>query len=139
MKQFGIIERLVHCRLMFSILMGSWYTIDQTQRGVSCVMARWSVGTAHFAAVHRQRRQTTCRPYLFGAKVTYSADQQPADLVPITVRLAGQGAEVYRGLPAIQRCHRTARDAADEWGGQDRIRAIHGRPPVTQRARSTPM
>ena len=35
----------------FAIILGSWYTIDQTQRGVFCETARWSAQRSPVSAL----------------------------------------------------------------------------------------
>jgi regulator of protease activity HflC (stomatin/prohibitin superfamily) len=96
MKQFGIIGAVgatIAALLVLSILMGSWYTIDQTQRGallrngalVSVVAPGLHFKWPFIDNVVKIDMQT--HTYSWAKVNSYSADQQPADLkISITVR-----------------------------------------------------
>jgi regulator of protease activity HflC (stomatin/prohibitin superfamily) len=96
MKQFGIIGAVgaaIAALIVLSILMGSWYTIDQTQRGallrngalVSVVAPGLHFKWPFIDNVVKIDMQT--HTYSWAKVNSYSADQQPADLkISITVR-----------------------------------------------------
>jgi regulator of protease activity HflC (stomatin/prohibitin superfamily) len=106
MRQFGIIGGVgaaIAALIVLMILTGSWYTIDQTQRGVllrNGALVEVVQPGLHFKwplidNVVKIDMQTHTHSW---AKVnSYSADQQPADLkISITIRTSpDKVSEIY--------------------------------------------
>ena len=108
MKQFGIIGGVgaaIAALIVLMIITGSWYTIDQTQRGgllrngalVEVVQPGLHFKLPLIDNVVKIDMQT--HTYSWAKVNSYSADQQPADLkISITVRASpGQGSKTSTG------------------------------------------
>ena len=101
-RSYGILA--LFCLLVLMVIAGSWYTIDQTQRGVllrNGAFIEVEQPGLHFKlplieAVYKIDIQTHTRTYGAGQEVmeAYSADQQPAHLrVSVTFHVAPDKAQ----------------------------------------------
>jgi regulator of protease activity HflC (stomatin/prohibitin superfamily) len=101
-RSYGILA--LFCLLVLMVIVGSWYTIDQTQRGVllrNGAFIEVEQPGLHFKlplieAVYKIDIQTHTRTYGAGQEVmeAYSADQQPAHLrVSVTFHVAPDKAQ----------------------------------------------
>ena len=129
----GIIGAIVAVIVVVIIAAGSWYTVDQTERGV---LLRYGavIGTAQpglgfkiplIDSVEKVSVKTIT--YTWDKMNSYSYDQQPADLkISVTLRASpDKVADLYAKFGGSTP-RSTGRQPRREPAGQDRVRPLHG-------------
>ena len=117
------------------IAAGSWYTVDQTERGVRLRYGA-VIGTAQpglglkvplIDSVERVSVKTFT--YAWDKMNSYSYDQQPADLkISVTLRASpDKVADLYAKFGGLGHCRETGGQPGRQPAGQDRVRPLHGR------------